>query len=133
MVEKMLLTTHEVTADYSVTAADAAGERAAAPRWFRLPDGWTWDRVASHRMVWGQPSEHFPIATAFGVAVWGLPRRPLRERVTLPYDARREFFDQLATARAARRLPGGAMAARAAADRARFIRLNCDLRRSWGV
>ena len=117
-----MLTSHEITADYLVTPADARAERDAAPKWYCLPEGWTWERVASHRMVWGRPSEHYPVATIFGVAAWGVPRRPVRERVRLPYDARREFFDLLATSRAARRVPGGALAARGAIQRARFLR-----------
>ena len=63
-----MLTTHEVTADYVVTQADARSEKDAAPKWYVLPEGWTWARVAAQRMVWGQPPEHYPIATVFGVA-----------------------------------------------------------------
>ena len=119
-----MLTTHEVTADYVVTQADARSEKDAAPKWYVLPEGWTWARVAAQRMVWGQPPEHYPIATVFGVAAWGVPKRPVKDRVTLPFNARREFFGQLATASAARRLPGGVYAARCAIERARFLRLS---------
>ena len=128
-----MLTSHEITADYLVTPADARAERDAAPRWYVLPEGWTWERVASHRMVWGQPPEHFPVATAFGVAAWGVPVRPIKERIRLPYDARREFFGLLATASAARRVPGGALAARGAVQRARFLRSEAAISRLSGA
>lgn len=124
-----MLTIYEITADYAVTAGDALAEKEAAPKWFILPEGWTWERVAAHRMAWGQPPEHYPIATAFGVAAWGVPRKPVKERVLLPFDPRREFFAQLQTAAAARRIPGGQMAARTAVERARFLRIRADIQR----
>lgn len=118
-----MLTTHEITAELEVTRAEAVAEKQAAPRWYVLPEGWTWERVAAHRMIWGQPLEHYPLAVEFGVALWGVPQKPRRDPITLPFDPRREYCSQMATASHARRLPGGRLTARLALERCRFIRL----------
>lgn len=127
-----MLTTHEVTAAYCVTADDARQERASAPPWYSLPDGWTWEQVAAQRMLWGQPPEHLPIASAFGVTAWGVPRRPARERIRLPFNPRSAAMDALRTAAAARKIPGGQLAARKAVESARFLRQNDAHAYAWG-
>lgn len=127
-----MLTTHEVTAAYCVTDEDARQERDSAPRWYALPEGWTWALVAAQRMLWGQPAEHLPIASAFGVTAWGIPVRPARERIRLPFNPRSAAVNALRTAACARKIPGGQLAARKAVESARFLRLNTPDVTAWG-
>lgn len=110
----------------------AEDERQAAPRWYTLPQGWTWAKVAARRAEYDVPAGLYPLATAGGVAAWGVPLKPKRDRIRVPRTIRHDHSDFLMTAGLARRLPGGQLAARKALDNARFWRVNNHFVPAWG-
>lgn len=117
---------------HQITATHAQAEEEAAPPWYRLPEGWTWERVAQQRSAWKVQAGLFPLASTNGVTGWGSPLRPQRDRVRIPHALRADHAEFLRTASAARKVPGGRLAARKALADARFWRLNDPFRPAWG-
>jgi hypothetical protein len=63
-----------------ITPEEGEAERLAAPDFYTLPNGWTWEAVAASRLTWNTRARAYPVATARGVAGWATPMLPAHER-----------------------------------------------------